>query len=62
MTTAQLDINHTDINHIAADLGMTPAKVCAHIRSAIDAGLLRVVSEDDETVTLEAVIPEETPA
>lgn len=39
---------------VAAELGITPEQAAAHIREAIEAGLLEVVAADDEHVTLAA--------
>lgn len=49
---------HIDLDALARELGLTPSKAAKYIREAIDAGFLRVVSDDGERIVLEAVIPE----
>lgn len=44
-----------DLAAVAAELGLTADQAAAHIREAIDAGLLEVIADDGELLTLAAL-------
>lgn len=46
-----------DLELIAAELGMTPEQVGAHLLEAIDAGFLRIVATEGDHVLIEATTP-----
>ena len=48
-----------NLDRIARELGITTEQASEYLREAMDAGLLRVVAADDDTVTLEGIVPGE---
>jgi hypothetical protein len=48
-----------NLDRIARELGITAEQAAEHLREAMEAGLLRVVAADDDTVTLQGVTPED---